>query len=60
MSNITYTDVSREAIHAAAEHVRTAYRREHRKNIAIVCLSVLLLAAIAAGCIIAVAAIRAA
>lgn len=59
MSTTTYEEINREAIRAAAERVRTAYRRERRLKITIVCLSVLLLAAIAAGCIVAVIAIRA-
>lgn len=56
---ITYSEVDRAAIRDAAARVRAAHRRERRKDIVIACLSALLLAAIAAGCIIAVTAIRA-
>lgn len=59
VKEISYSEIDRAAIRDAAARVRAAHRRERRKDIVIVCLSVLLLAAIAAGCIIAVAAIRA-
>lgn len=56
---ISYSEIDRAAIRDAAARVRAAHRRERRKDIVIACLSALLLAAIAAGCIIAVTAIRA-
>ena len=59
MKNVTYSEIDRAAIRDAAARVRAAHRRERRKDIIIACLSALLLAAIAAGCIIAVTAIRA-
>ena len=59
VKEITYSEIDRAAIRDAAAHIRAARRRERRKNIVIACLSALLLAAIAAGCIVAVTAIRA-
>lgn len=56
---ISYSEIDRAAIRDAAARIRAARRRERRRDIVIICLSALLLAAIAAGCIIAVTAIRA-